>query len=117
MNRPLYSPCVSAGDLVFVAGQRGAVDGKIVEGGIVVELRQAFKNIASILATQGLGLEDIVKVTVFLRGVKENVAPMNEAYLDLFKTRPPARTLVGVAELTSNALVAIDAIAFKGNRK
>jgi enamine deaminase RidA (YjgF/YER057c/UK114 family) len=114
MDRPLYSPCVSAGDLVFVAGQRGALDGKIVEGGIVAELKQAFTNIASILATQGLGLDNVVKVTVFLRGVKENVAPMNEAYLELFKGRPPARTLVGVAELTSNALIAVDAIAFKG---
>ena len=111
MAKALFTPCVTVGDLVFVAGQRGAVDGQIVKGGIRAEVKQALANLEKFLAAEDLSLREIVKVTVYLVDLEENVAAMNEAYLEVMGTILPARTTVGIAALTGDALVAIDVIA------
>lgn len=97
---------------MVTSGQIGAVDGALVSGGLRGELRQAITNLAELLATEGLGLADVVKTTVFLRHMND-YAVMNETYMECFGDNRPARTACGVAELPIGALVEIEAWAHR----
>jgi 2-iminobutanoate/2-iminopropanoate deaminase len=114
MSAPLgpYRPVVRAGDLLFAAGQIGVVDGRIVPGGVVDETRQALANLAAVLATEGAGLGDVVKVTVYLKHLRD-MPLVNEVYAEAFGERLPARSAVAVVELPLLALVEIDAVAHR----
>jgi 2-iminobutanoate/2-iminopropanoate deaminase len=98
--------------LVLVAGQVGVdpASGKMVDGGIQAQTHQAIANIATILASEGMTLRDVLKVSVFLAD-PDDFDAMNEAYSSGFETPYPVRTTVG-AGLGPGALVEIDAIAF-----
>src|SRR5687767_13889151 len=62
-----YSESARVGDLLFLAGQVGEYeDGKLISGGIKAEAEQIMVNIKAALARRGLGLEHVVKCTVFL---------------------------------------------------
>ena len=63
-------------------------------------------------AGKDAGLEDLVKMNVFLTDL-ERYREMNEAYLSFFSEDPPARITVGCAGLVLNAAVEIDAIAYR----
>lgn len=108
-----FSAAIEAGDYVFLSGTLGrGKDRKIVEGGIKAETKQAMENLKETLAKSGLGMEDVVKVTVFIRN-PDDFAAMNEVYQPYFPTDPPARTTVvaGFPEKTAN--VEIDMIAYR----
>jgi 2-iminobutanoate/2-iminopropanoate deaminase len=82
-------------------------------GGTAAELRQAIANLENQLASQGAGLADVVKTTVFLRHMSDYAA-MNEVYIDCFGDHRPARSAIGVAELPLGALVEVEAWAHVG---
>jgi 2-iminobutanoate/2-iminopropanoate deaminase len=107
-----YSQAVDAGDFVFVAGQVPIVpaEGKIVAERVAGQTRQVLENIKEILAAAGLGLENVVKTTVFLRSMGD-FREMNEVYAAYFANDPPARATVEVAGLPLGALVEIEAVA------
>ncbi len=106
-----YTPVVRAGDHVFVSGQVGAVDGKIVEGGVAGQTAQAVANLADRLAEEGAALTDVVKTTCFLVDM-DAYATFNAAYMEAFGTHRPARSCVAVRELPVGAQVEIEAIAY-----
>lgn len=114
MSKPIgpYSPVVRAGDLLFVSGQVGVIDGHIVSGGVESETRQALENLRSVLATEGATLDDVVKTTVFLRHMRD-FSLMNEVYAEVMGDNRPARSTVAVVELPAVALVEIEAVAHK----
>ena len=68
MSKPIgpYTPIVRAGDWLVVSGQIGIVDGKLAQGGVQGELRQALANLSGLLESEGASLIDVVKTTVFL---------------------------------------------------
>jgi 2-iminobutanoate/2-iminopropanoate deaminase len=68
------------------------------------------ENIKAVLASQGLGVEHVVKTTVFMVNLAD-FAVMNEVYAKCFTTNPPARSTVQVAALPKGAQVEIEAIA------
>ena len=113
MARPVgpYTPLVRAGEWLVVSGQVGIVDGKLVNGGVTAELRQAIANLEALLAAEGATLADVVKTTVFLRHLGADYAAMNETYVECFGDHRPARSAVGVAELPLGALVEVEAWA------
>lgn len=107
-----YSAGVSTGHLVFTAGQLG-IDptiGKLVEGGIQPQTRQALNNLSAILEAAGSGLEKVVKTTVFLKDISE-FSLMNEVYGTFFKENFPARSAFQVSALPLGAAVEIEAVA------
>jgi 2-iminobutanoate/2-iminopropanoate deaminase len=106
-----YTPIVRAGEWLIVSGQVGISDGRLVPGGTAGELRQAIGNLQGHLASEGAGLEHVVKTTVFLRHLSD-YALMNEVYVDCFGDNRPARSAIGVAELPIGALVEIEAWAY-----
>ncbi|KAL1409995.1 hypothetical protein Q8F55_003995 [Vanrija albida] len=111
----IFTRVIRSGPLVFLAGQTGndPATGALVPGGIVPETRQAFAAIAETLAHAGLGLGDLVSVTIYVRDYPENIAALNELYPTLFPagTALPVRTAVGVAALPRNAAAEFQVIA------
>jgi 2-iminobutanoate/2-iminopropanoate deaminase len=107
-----YSQAVVAGSLVFLSGQipLDPERGKIVEGSIEDETRQVLKNLAAVLAAEGLTLDAILRTTVFLTDL-EDFPRVNQTYAEFFTEPFPARATVQVAALPRGARVEIDAIA------
>ena len=107
-----YSAGIRFGDFVFTAGQVG-IDreiGKLVEGGVEAEARQALKNLQAILETAGTSLDNVVKTTVFLKDMGDYAA-VNAIYAEFFTANHPARSAVAVAGLPADAMVEIEAVA------
>ncbi len=102
-----FSTFREAGGLAFLSGQVGLSDGKLVDGGVKSELRQAVKNAEDILNGVGLTLQHVIAVDVFLVSLKEDYMSMNEAYAGLFVAPYPVRTCIGVKELPLGARVEI----------
>jgi 2-iminobutanoate/2-iminopropanoate deaminase len=107
-----YSAGVSTGSLVFTAGQVGIdpASGKLVEGGIQAQTRQALTNIKAVLEAAGCGLDKVIKTTVFLQDISE-FGQMNEVYGSFFTENFPARSAFQVAALPAGAAVEIEAVA------
>lgn len=107
-----YSQAVRAGELLFCAGQIpiDPATGQLVPGGIKEQTERVLNNIKGVLASQGIGLEHVVKTTVFMTNLAD-FAAMNEVYAQSFPTNPPARSTVQVAALPKGAQVEIEVIA------
>lgn len=107
-----YSQAVSACKLIFTSGQLGLdpKTGAFPEGGIQAQTRQSLENIKAILEAQGLGMDSVVKTTVFLRDMGD-FAAMNEIYAEFFTQPYPGRSAVQAAALPKDGLVEIEAIA------
>lgn len=111
---PAFCHAVVAGDFIYVSGTLGVKPNSmdLVEGGTGRETTQTLRNIEVILKSCGASLDDVVKVDVFLKDMGM-FAEMNEAYLAVMGSDPPARITVGRAELALGAAVEIDCIAYK----
>lgn len=109
-----YSQAVAAGDFVFCAGQIGLdpATGTLVPGGPAAEAGRALENLAAVLAVAGLGLDDVVKTTVFVVDIADAPA-VNAVYRRYFADPAPARSTVAVAALPMGARVEIEAIAVR----
>ena len=62
------------------------------------------------LKSQGMGFENVVMSTVYLKNLND-FAAMNKIYADYFTTQPPARATVEVARLPRDVLIEIAVIA------
>ena len=107
-----YSQAVRAGNLVFASGQIpiDPATGEFVAGGIAEQTEQVLRNLAAVFEAAGVGLNQVVKTTVFLADM-EDFAAMNEVYGRFFGEQPPARATVQAARLPRDAKVEIEAIA------
>ena len=114
---PAFSHAVVAGDFIYVSGTLGVKPKSmdLVEGGTGPETTQTLRNIEAILKECDVSLDDVVKVDVFLEDMGM-FAEMNEAYLGVMGSDPPARITVGRAELALGAAVEIDCIAYKSRK-
>ena len=109
-----YSQAIEANGMVFVSGQLpvNPETGEFAEGGIKELTRQSLTNMKNILAEAGLGMENVVKTTVFLADMAD-FAAMNEVYASFFEGVAPARSAVAVKTLPKNALLEIECIAVR----
>jgi 2-iminobutanoate/2-iminopropanoate deaminase len=101
---------VSSGQVGVHPGPDGAP--ALVEGGTEAELRQALANLADALATEGAGLGDVVKTTLFLVDMAE-LGLVNQAWSEAFGDDRPTRSAVGVAALPLGARVEVEAWAWR----
>lgn len=108
-----YSQAIQAGDFVYASGQLG-IDpqvGKLVDG-LESQTKQALENMKVVLAEAGLDFTNVVKFTVYLDSMDDFQA-VNEIY-DSYMSKPyPARVAIEVSRLPMDALVEMDAIAYK----
>lgn len=107
-----YTPAVRVGPFIYISGQipLDPATSRIVEGDFETQVRQCLRNLASVLKQEGLGLDSIVKTTVFLKDLN-NFAALNTVYGPYFTGVKPARSTIEVARLPLDVMVEIEAIA------
>ncbi len=108
-----YSPALKVGNLIFASGQV-PVDpktGKMIEGDIEAQTKRALENLKAVLKPYSIGLENVVKATIFLKDMN-NFSRVNKVYGEYFKEKFPARSCVEVSRLPKDAEIEIEAIAF-----
>lgn len=107
-----YSHAVKSGNLLFVSGRTPSnlKTGELLDTNIKETTKLAIENVKVILEEVGIGLENVVKTTVFLRDMAD-FEEVNKIYAEYFKADPPARSCVQIGKLPRNAAVEIEAIA------
>lgn len=107
-----YSQAVAGGHFIFLSGQipLDPQTGAIVASTVEEQTEQVLKNCAAVLKAAGAGVENLVKVTVFLRDMT-HFAAFNNKYLEMLQTARPARSVIAVAGLPKDVLVEIEGIA------
>lgn len=107
-----YSQAIQAGNFLFLSGQipLDPKTGELVKGGIRQQTQRVLENIKRILESQRLGMENVAKVTIFLKDIG-NFNQVNEVYATYFPSSPPARSTVEVSKLPRNAEIEIESIA------
>ncbi len=108
-----YSQGMEVGEFVFTSGQ---IPVNPATGELITDIREATKqcleNGKAILNEAGLGLEDVVKVTIFILDMGE-FQKVNEEYGKYFDTHKPTRSCVAVTALPAGANVEMEFIAKK----
>lgn len=105
-----YSQAVRHGGLVFVSGQLGMdTEGRLAEGP-AAQAGLALDNLEAVLSAAGLGMDSVLKVTVYLADMGD-FGKVNEVYAGRFARPYPARAAVEVSALPKGALVEIEAVA------
>ncbi|MBO3748820.1 RidA family protein [Streptosporangiaceae bacterium NEAU-GS5] len=98
---------------IYIGGQNGVdADGKVVGSTLREQARQAFRNLATILESEGASLADIVHWRIAVvegNSIEDGVAAFQEVWNR--SDPPPAITVHFVAGLAPEFLVEIDAIA------
>jgi reactive intermediate/imine deaminase len=87
--------------------------GKLVAGSIKEQAEQCFNNIKAIVDSIDHVMSDIVRITVFVKDIKD-VDAVDEVYKTFFPTYVPSRTTVAVAALPMDALVQVEALVSHG---
>ena len=87
--------------------------GKLVAGGVKEQAEQCFKNIKAIVDSIDHVMSDIVRITVFVKNIKD-VDAVDEVYKTYFPSYVPTRTIAAVADLPMDALVQIEALVSHG---
>ena len=87
--------------------------GKLVAGGVKEQAEQCFKNIKAIVDSIDHVMNDIVRVTVFVKNIKDLDA-VDEVYKTFFLSYLPTRTVVAVEALPMDALVQVEALVSNG---
>ena len=107
-----YSQAIDCGDTVYCSGQipLDPQTGAVVAGGLEAQAHQMFRNVKAVLAEAGLGLENVVKTTVFMTDLGQFGA-LNAIYAEYFAEPYPARSCVEVSALPKGVLVECEVIA------
>ncbi len=117
MSSGPYSHAIDAGEYVYLSGQTAENSLTLKkkdneELDIKEQTEECFKNLNRVLNEAGLTEKNVVKVNVYLTGMKY-FDPMNEVYKTKFSEPYPARTCVAVFELPLGADVEIEVVAKK----
>lgn len=113
MSTGAYSDAVQVGPWVFVSGC-DALDlstKRIVGSSIESQAGAALANVKAILEAAGLGMQHVVKCTVYLKRI-EDFQLANAVYEKAFPDPKPARTTLQ-ADVGEGLLVEVDAIAYQ----
>ena len=108
-----YSQANAAGGFLFTAGQIPLDPGtmEVVGETAADQARLALTNAKAVVEAGGLTLDNVVKVTVFIRDMGQ-FAAINEVYQTFFTGEPPARSVVEVSGLPKDVLVEVEMIAY-----
>ncbi|WP_454010083.1 RidA family protein [Aeromonas sp. Marseille-Q7275] len=87
--------------------------GKLVGGDIQAQARQCLTNIQAIVESIGHVMDDMVKVTLFLKNMGDLEA-VNAVYREFFPRNLPTRTVLAVAALPLGAAIQMDALLSNG---
>lgn len=114
-GQPLpFARAVEANGWLHVSGQVPMEKGEIVGGGIVAQSRKAIENLIAILQEAGYGLENVVRVGVWLDDPRDFWS-FNGVYAEYFGKNPPARACVQ-SSMMVDCKVEVDCIAYRPDR-
>ena len=103
---------VETGGLVHVTGHTGEARDGTFPGDVEAQLRNTFRNIALTLAEAGLGWPDVVELTSYHVGLRNQTAALLTVAAEFLQEPYPAWTAVGVSELFDpEAVVEISCVA------
>ncbi len=105
-----WSVGTRAGDFVFVAGMRGIdpVTNALVDGD-EARIRQGFINMQTIAESEGAGLTDCVRLTVFVTDMAALRPLVNKVQEDLWAGGPyPPRTILEVSGLNQDDIFEVE---------
>src|SRR4029434_252864 len=103
----------AGGRMVFISGMTARrADGSIAGiGDIEAQTRQVCENLKAALEEAGGGLDDHVRVDVYVRNM-EHLDAIHKVRREYFKAPAPASTMVEICKMTSpDYLIEINAIA------
>lgn len=112
-----YSQVVIAkgSKLIFIAGQEPEdIHGKLVgQGDFARQARQVFANLGRALAAAGALPKDVARITVYVVDYQrdDHLPIIEEARLALFGEHKAADVVMGVARLSPDYLIEVDAFA------
>lgn len=106
-----FARAVEADGWLYVSGQVAMESGEIVGGNIVAQTHKTMENLIAILTEAGYGLEDVVRVGVWLDDPRDFWS-FNGVYAQYFGAHPPARACVQ-SSMMVDCKVEIDCVAFK----
>jgi reactive intermediate/imine deaminase len=86
---------------------------QMVTGGVKEQTRQCFKNIRAILESIDHVMDDVIRITIFLKNISD-IDAVDEVFTTFFPSYVPTRTTVAVAALPMDALVQIEALVSNG---
>ncbi len=111
-GQPLpFARAVEADGWLYVSGQVAMENGEIVGGGIVAQTHKTMENVIAILNEAGYGLEDVVRVGVWLDDPRDFWS-FNGVYAQYFTQHPPARACVQ-SSMMVDCKVEIDCVAYR----
>ena len=106
-----YSQGVVSNGHVFLSGQIPLDrNGELFDGDIQQQVALIFENIERLLETQNCNLQNIVKLTVFLKDIQD-FDDVNSKMIELLEEPYPARSLIQAAALPKNVDVEIEVVA------
>jgi enamine deaminase RidA (YjgF/YER057c/UK114 family) len=101
--------------LIFVSGQEPEdIHGKLVgRGDLAVQARQVFDNLGRALAGAGALPKHVARITIYVVNYERDVhlPVIEKARVTLFGDHKPADVVVGVAALSPDYLIEVDAFA------
>ncbi len=108
-----------AGDFVFVAGMQGVdpATNKLVPDP-QARIRQAFLNIRTIAQSEGAGLQDCVRLTIYVSDLPRFAPMVDKVQAELWGKPPyPPRTMIEVKRLFDDDIVEIDSVFYAPPKK
>ncbi|CAG2119947.1 unnamed protein product, partial [Medioppia subpectinata] len=106
-----YSQAIRVGSTVYVSGQI-AIDpasGRLVLSPFEAQTEQVFRNLRAVCEASGASLDRIVKLTVFIKDLRQFPA-VNRAIEKYFQRPYPARSSIEVSSLPRGVDLEVEAI-------
>lgn len=110
-----YSQGMARDGIVYTSGQLPLVPFTMAfpEGGIAEQTRQSLENLKAVLEAAGASMNTVIKTTCFLSDMTD-FNEFNKVYESYFGSEmAPARSCIQAGRLPKDALVEIEAIAYK----
>ena len=106
-----YSQAILAGNTLYCSGQIpiDPVSNEIVGANVTEQAERSIQNVAAVLAAAGMGFENVVKATCYLKSM-DDFAAFNAVFEKYFISTP-ARAAIEAARLPKDVLVEVDVIA------
>lgn len=110
-----YTQAIKVGNTVYLSGQIPLIPGgsELDAATVRAQVARVFENLGAVAQAAGGGLQDVVKLNVYLTDMKD-FPVVNEVMAEYFQQPYPARAAVGVAALPRGAAVEMDAIMVLG---
>lgn len=110
-----YTPGIRYNGVLYISGQL-SIDpetGKVPDGGVKAEARQALQNLDTVLKEAGVTKNEVLQCRVYIPDVAY-WPELNEVYGEYFGAHKPARIVVPSNNLYAGCLVEIEAVAACG---